>query len=471
MIERRACSLDEAAGFYRRALEAASALDPPDADLHLAAIVRLGSMLHNAGDPAGIDLLLAAADQARQASNGDMLADIAWAYSYNGSGTYGRSDDSLQRMVDDALALSDLGVPARARLLALRAARHAFIGDMAPVPGLCADAVASARATGDPITLAQVLMTIRLAMSTPRNLTQRFDVATELETLGEDLGLRMLVLHGRLGRASMLREGGQLAASSRALDAAIAMLGPRPPVWCSVLSTAMHANRLLLEGDLRGAEAVADELLQIDSGSRRGTAAWVDPAAWRVCHLLAIRRYQGRLGTEVGTIESSAEALGPIADALLTCALAHANRLDDATKRLNGHTASAFGDVIENLEWLSSMTLYAEAAELTGHRRAARQIAELLGPFADGLDNFGDGSFGPVAIALVQLAATLDDNVDDVAASALATCRRIGSPIFLGRALAYTGRTGMGEAQAIAEGTGAALIEQDLARLHGPLHH
>jgi hypothetical protein len=233
----------------------------------------------------------------------------------------------------------------------------------------------------------------------------------------------------------------------------------------------MHANRLLLRGDLRGAEAAADELLQIESGSRRGTAAWVDPAAWRVCHLLAIRRYQGRLGQEVGTIESSTEALGPMADALLTCALAHANRFDDAKKRLDRHTGSAFGDVVENLEWLPSMTLYAEAAELTGHRGAARQLATLLTPFADSLDNFGDGSFGPVAIALAQLAATLDDSLDSVAASALATCRRIGSPIFLGRALAYTGLTGKGEALAIAERTGAALIEQDIARLHGRSLH
>jgi hypothetical protein len=308
-------------------------------------------------------------------------------------------------------------------------------------------------------------------MSTPRNFTQRFDVATELVSLGEDLGLRMLVLHGRLARASMLRERGELDASSEALDAAIAMLGPRPPVWCAVLSTAMRANRLLLRGDLRGAEAAADALLQVESGGRRGTGAWVDPAAWRVCHLLAIRRYQGRLGQEVGTIESNATALGPLAEALLTCALAHANRTDDVTRRLDRHTASAFGDVVENLQWLSSMTLYAEAAELTGNRSAARQLAQLLDPFSGGLDNFGDGSFGPVAIALVQLAATLDEHVDDVAASTLATCRRIGSPVFLGRALAYSGAAGTAEARTIAERTGAALIEQDIARRHGRSGH
>lgn len=464
----RILAVDEAAGFYRRAIEATRALDPPDQALRLTVNVRLGSILHNAGDPEGIDLLLAAADQARQVSDGGVLADIAWSYSYNGSGTYGRSDESLRLMVDDALALPDLGAAARARLLALRAAGHAFSGDMERVPALCDSAVAAARATGDPVTLAQVLMTVRLAMSTPSNLRERYDVATELEVLGEDLGLPMLVVHGRLGRASMLRERGQLVASSEVLYSAAAMLGARPPVWCSVLATALHSSRLLLQGDLRGAEAAADALLEIESGSRRGTGAWIDPAAWRVAHVLAVRRYQGRLGEEVDTIASNAEALGPLTDALLTCALAHAHRWDEARTRLDRRTASAFGDVVGNLPWLSSMTLYAEAAELTGHTLAARQLAEHLTPFADRLDNFGDGSFGPVAIALVQLAVTLDDSADDlgrVAATALATCRRIGSPIFVGRALAYTGPSGDAEASAIARDTGAALIEQDIARL------
>jgi hypothetical protein len=167
----------------------------------------------------------------------------------------------------------------------------------------------------------------------------------------------------------------------------------------------------------------------------------------------------------VGTIESSAAVLGPVGEALVTCALAHANRLDEARARLDGHSAAGFGDVVENLEWLSAMTLYAEAAELTGHHDAALQIAPLLAPFTDRLDNFGDGSYGPVAIALVQLATTLDDNLDKVAAAALATCRRIGSPIFVGRALAYTGPAAAAEARAIAERTGAALIEQDVVRL------
>lgn len=463
----RLLAVDEAAGFYRRALDVTTVLDPPDPGLRLAVIVRLGSILHNAGDPDGIDLLLAAADQAREVADGALLADIAWSYSYNGSGTYGRSDESLRRMVDDALALPELGPAARARLLALRAAGHAFSGDMEPVPALCDSAVASARATGDPITLAQVLMTIRLAMSTPWNLRERYDVAVELEALGEGLGLPMLVVHGRLARASMLREQGQLVASSQALDSATAMLGTRPPVWCGVLATAMHSNRLLLRGDLPGAEAAADQLLEIDSGGRRGTGAWVDPAAWRIAHVLAVRRYQGRLGAEVGTVESNTEALGPIADALLTCALAHAHRSDDVRARLDHHVASGFSDVVGNLEWLSSMTLYAEAAELLRHREAARRLAELLTPYADRLDNFGDGSFGPVAIALVQLAATLDGDLDKVAAAALATCRRIGSPIFIGRALAYIGPSGDAEASAIVGVTGADLIAQDIARLRG----
>ena len=477
----RLLAVEEAINFYRSALDATSALEPAGGELRCVAAVRLGSMLHNAGDPTGADVLVAAAADARRESNGKALGEIAWALSYYGSGLYGMADDALLEIVDDALSfLGRDDVAERARLLGLRAAQTAFGGDMKPVQVLCDEAVSLARSTGDPIGLAEVLMTIRVAMSTPHNLDQRGVLAEELEAIGEEHGLRLLVLYGRLGRASFLRERGDLAASSKAIDDAAGMLGPTPPVWPSLLSTAMRANRLLFQGDLTGAERVADELLSTDVGTRGGVGVWVKPAAWHPAHLLAIRRYQGRLGEMIDEIERQADVLGPMGEAIRTCAIAHAGRLEHARDQLDAYTTSGLAEFPENLTWLSAMTHLAEAAELTGHQPAARLMAELLAPFAGRLDNFGDGSFGAIDVARVQLAFTMGRDIEQVADDAVHSSRRMDAPVLLGRALVYqaAARTRAGgpatvvesaldEALGIAARTGAALIEHDAARLLG----
>ena len=59
--DERAYAYDEAIAHYRRALDAAHAIDPPDPATVLDLTVRTGAALHHRGDPEGLPLLLDAA--------------------------------------------------------------------------------------------------------------------------------------------------------------------------------------------------------------------------------------------------------------------------------------------------------------------------------------------------------------------------------------------------------------------------
>ena len=465
----------EAVAQYRRALDAADLLDPPDPALTSDLQVRLGATLHNAGSAEGAPLLLQAAVAARARRDADALATIAWSLSYYGSGLAGSPSPTIIELADEALALAGPDPSRnRARMLGLRAGQHAMAGEMGRAANLVDESLRVARAIDDPTTLGQALMTARMAVWTPDSLDQRLAIAGELASVGDTTGTRAWSIVGRQGLASLRRERGDLAGSFRALDEVDALIGATPPIWAALLWVAMRANRHFLLGDLHASEQVASEFFGLDLHAGAGPTEWVDPATWHSAHILAVRYYQGRLAELTSRIEQL--PFGPATRAIASCALADAGDHDRARERLDDDLRRGFGHYPADSTWLVAMCWLAEAADITGHRPMAAALDTRLAPYGDRLDNYGDGAYRPVRLALAQTALVLGDVEHALrrAETTIAWCRREGAPLFLGRALVQlaAARAQQGEihqdavheAIAIASRTGADLIVQDAAR-------
>ena len=114
-----AYAYDEAAVHYRRGLEAARSLDPPDRRATLDLTVRLAAAIHRLGDPQGLPMLLEAAQRARQEGDDAALVRAAMSFSqFGGNLVGGSSAIELTSVIEDALAvLGDQPSAARARLL------------------------------------------------------------------------------------------------------------------------------------------------------------------------------------------------------------------------------------------------------------------------------------------------------------------------------------------------------------------
>ena len=80
-----AYAYDEAAGHYRRALQASRSLDPPDPRTSLDLDVRLAAAVHRSGDPQGLPMLLDAARRARHEGDDAALVRAAISMSHLGA--------------------------------------------------------------------------------------------------------------------------------------------------------------------------------------------------------------------------------------------------------------------------------------------------------------------------------------------------------------------------------------------------
>ncbi len=471
----RSLGLGEAATHYRRALQVAAAIEEPRADLILALTTKLGEVLNGLGDPQSRELLRRAATMAREAEDPRALAEVALAMiRYGGVPVYG-ADPDFVGIVEEALeALGPEPSALRARTLAALSEYVAFT-DPDRALELLREALTIAEEQGDPDTTGHVLLSYRLAGRVPGNAEAGHPTANRLITLGRRTGHTPFVLHGFVQRAWTYREEGDLAAADRAMSAARAFLGDEPAPVYVALFTLYRSSQLVLAGDLAGAEQTANEVLELES-SGFDALLWYGPA------LLVIRGLQDRLGELVPLIEPSTShpAFGASYQTALAAAHAFAGQLDEARAILTSFSSSGFRGVRRNQLWLTDMSTLGETADLLGDRRAAASIGEQLRPFSGRIAALPSTVVSTVDFVLSQMALVTGehDRAAQLAEQAVTASRERDTPIFLGRELlrlaaarrqlgASASATGhlVDEALAIADRTGAALIEQEARRL------
>jgi DNA-binding CsgD family transcriptional regulator/tetratricopeptide (TPR) repeat protein len=480
-LAERWLAFDEAATYYRCALDLCNLLDPPSDALRCRMMIRLGEMLIEAGSPEGRAVLERATNDARKLEDPELLASIAWALSQFGLGFLGLFDPFVYSVAEEAIAgVGQQPTVARARLLVVLAAEcAASLEHHHRRQTLWREALLVARQLDDSVTLGQVLAAFQWACWEPDNVEERIEATHELAVLGERLELPIFQLLALSSHSWNLLELGDVADAWTAAARVEAMVGDRPMAAPALRIASRRATRLFMAGELDAAEEAAQELLTI--GRMMAPVAGFDPIKSYAPHLMVIRFNQGRIGELVPLIQTAVASVTPVVayQAVLALALARTGDLDSSRDLLLHLTDDGVAPLPRNFQWYTGMVSLADAAELTGERDVAALLSDQLTPYSGRLAHHGTGVSHPVDVALAQLALAREHNehAERIAGRAIQAARRMQTPIFLGRALIQQaearlrlGRTEeqiqplVDEALAIAGRTGARLIDQEAIR-------
>ncbi|MES9540696.1 LuxR C-terminal-related transcriptional regulator [Actinomadura sp. NPDC000600] len=288
--------LDEAPGHYREAARRAptpneAALDLRDAADAAHALIETGR---------AFDLLLESAEQSRSAGDGDGEAvTLAFAVVTAERHPSGFDTEIPHERLRGLLARARAAGDARDRVVAahVAAARAWNHGaeKVTPDPSLAEDALAAARATGDPVLLSAALDASGIAALTEGRFRAAHRIAAErvglLPAMPRDVPYTAPEITDtyHMATACAVAAGDLPAALSAArLAASDDLIGDRSPVAMSTLVQA-----LVLMGDLDGALSQAGTLWDAceDAGS---------PLAWTAPSVAAVALAHGLLGDEDG---------------------------------------------------------------------------------------------------------------------------------------------------------------------------
>jgi hypothetical protein len=235
-----------------------------------------------------------------------------------------------------------------------------------------------------------------------------------------------------------------------------------------------------IRGDLEAAETTAKELLTLvrDLRSTRPDAMLVNYGP----HFMNIRFTQGRID-ELLTLVAATQTGQPdvaVLHAVRAMITARAGQLDEAGAILGRVLVNGVGAIPPDLGWYTALAALGDTAHVVGDVAAAHTLAAALTPYAGRYVVQGGATVSqPLDVTRAELALTLGDSTGatEIAANAAAHARLHGAPIFTARALVLeaAGRKELGqpgeadivlaEALAIAERTGARIVELDAARL------
>ena len=264
-LARERFAFADAAVYFEQADQLAAQLPGlTEHDLCELAIER-GEALHRAGDPRHRAVLLEAAAAARRLDDADLLTRAAlalgeqgWTFSVGGA-----ADDEIIRVTRDALGrLPGDATTRRARLTAMIAAT-VYLSDHDAGRELGAAALATARASGDPNALLEVLITAHWACFDPYDVEQRLAWAREARELAERLdnpaalGQALLMLaHDRL-------ELGEVASARAAFDRVDRIADQLDAAYMRVYGPANRAPLAVLAGRLDEAERLVSDFLPL----------------------------------------------------------------------------------------------------------------------------------------------------------------------------------------------------------------
>ncbi len=430
---------DEAAGYYRQALDLLTMVDGSTEQARLGLMVSLGEAQQRAGDPASQQTLFEAARLARHLGDADTLARAALA---NSRGVMfaaaGWVDEELVAVLEAALALAgSADSPMRARLLAKLALELHFGPDARDRRvSLSDDALAIARRLDDPPTLAAVLLSRYSTIWAPGNWDERLANLDELERVTARLRDPVMTCHARSLRYRVMMEVIDVAEADRALDEFAALadeLGQPVIRW---LVGWPRTARLALAGRLLEAERAAVETMEVGIATGQ-----VDAAAICTYGLFPVRLQQGRLAEFEHQFRETIEGSRanpeqfPFMIAIRAVIDAELGRDDRARSALESMAASGFGGCPIDVTWPVAMAMWAEVAAALDHTSSAALLREALSPYRDRLAGMASVILGTIAFHLGLLATTTGDfdTAESDFAHAAAIEERIGAPTWLAR--------------------------------------
>ena len=426
----------EAVDWFRRALDllqSRQALTPEvrEHELHRAdLLLRLGSALRRAGDPACRETLFAAADLARRLGETDMLVAAALANTRGVASHMGRVEAEQIRVLESALeAVGEDDSRERAELLSMLAMELLFDGDHVQRWARSDEALAIARRVGDRAGLMRVLTDRAWATDAPDTLRERLVNLDEAVNVRGEPGTLLLVLALRARAAACLEAGdiaGMEAAADRCEHEAAAVVEPLAKWWAMF----PRIQLAMLEGRLGECERLTQEFLQL--GMKAGQP---DALTFFAAALVGLRHQQGRMA-EMRPVYEQAVAENPAMPAwcgglALGCAME--GERERAHELLRAAAADHFEHMPRDWVWLVGLCQWAEAAALLGDRDACADLYELLLPWRELVISTGGAAWGTVIHHLCLLTVALErwDEAEEHLAAAARMHTRLGAPIWL----------------------------------------
>jgi tetratricopeptide (TPR) repeat protein len=386
--------------------------------------------------------LLDASRIASELADGKRAARAALANSRGQTSAYGQVDEERVRSIKRALELDD-DRGRRAMLLSLQAMELLYEHDHGHRRELAEQALALARETGNPRTIAGVLYGWFRVFQTADGLERRLAHLEELAAGVEAAGDPALEFWAASVRRVAMVESVQLARAEEAGQRMIAVadrLGEPTMRWQVAVS--VIGGAALLRGDLVEAERAAEQALTMGSDAGEPDRFMIHAA-----QTIFRRILQGRAGEIVAPLEQSVQAnpLIPAWKAALAWTLCWVGRGDEAAAIVAEAARDRFAHVPWELGRMPALAMYADAAAQAGVADAAEILYELIEPWADQVVWNGTIACGHTRTYLGLLAAALGwhERADEHLALAIEIQERDGM-------LVWAARAHLGWAQALA---------------------
>jgi hypothetical protein len=385
---------DEAARWYRKALELYDQAPGGTASERCELLIGLGEAQRQIGNPEFRRTLLEAAELAQDLSDTDRLRRAVLANSRGWVSHAGAVDSERVRALEAAAKALPDHDPWRARVLALLACELHYAGEPARCRRLAAEAIEIARAAGDPVALAHTIFSASWAIWVPDTLGERQWLIDELVELAQRLddpwlsmwaAARSTVLGLEAGDRSRVESG---LAATRALAASV----PQPSI--AYMRLGLEASWALVQGDLQESERWATAAFEVGTVAREPDAMMLFGA-----DLSHVRLFQGRLGELVEQIVQlvGAQDSLPAWRAATALALIESGRADEARElaRVEDFNSLPWDDT-----WSTTMFFWANVCSRLRVLDRAGELYELLAPFSGQLASAGGGDvFGSIAWA------------------------------------------------------------------------
>jgi tetratricopeptide (TPR) repeat protein len=394
---------DEAAAYYRDALELREVSGAPADRGHCGLLIALGEAQRRAGDPTHRETLLAASHLAGQLGDAGLLSKAALANRRGLFTQFGPVDQERVTAIEVALAaVGPADSPERARLLAALATELHFAGDERPVE-LCREGLAIARRLGETSTLADAVEAVWLAVRDPAALAERAALAHELTHIATQVGDPVLEFHAAFVAYLTASEQGDLPGADEALRRCDELAGDVGQPLLRWRTAYLHTHRAYIDGRLEEAERSSLEALRF--GEIAG-----QPDAPGFCDIYLIRILQGRGEEAVELIRHLDDTITvlPVIPAAFAWACAEAGQIDEAEATLTQARQTNFGGLRYDYLWLATLAALSRACARLGDASTARELYERLRPHHSAFAIGQAVWFGPVAYDLGLLATVLE---------------------------------------------------------------
>jgi DNA-binding SARP family transcriptional activator len=399
-------AFEEAARFYRLALQTLELRRPVDPEARCSLLASLGDVLARAGSTTEAkETFVAAADLARTAALPRQLARAALGYGGRFPWLRAERDSRLVSLLEEGLeALADEESVLRVTLMARLACALRNQPSLEPRSSLSHEAVRIARRLGDPDTLAVALISLGTATMGP-DAEELMEIAEEATRLAEETGLSERALDAcwlrRIALLSLGRTDLVVAVAEEHRALADELKQPTHQ-WDAAV---MRSTWSLFRGEFSEAERLAEEALHLGERS----LSWDAGFSYRFT-LFTLRREQGRLGEIEDLVRRSVHdyagyRLVRCLVALLECEL---GREDDARREFEELATADFAAFPRNAEWLFCLCSLAEVAAHLQDRDRAAILHRLLDPYARlNVLVSGEVTIGSAARYLGILASTM----------------------------------------------------------------